>query len=229
MPSIKTARERAREEVAGEIVAEARRQLATAGPSNLSLRAVARELGMVSSAIYRYYKSRDELLTALIVESYESLGERAELAAGGPGTPRERWLATAAAIRAWALDHRHEYSLLYGTPVPGYAAPDETSDPGTRSSRALVGVVSQAWDDGEIDVVDDRISAAMGDEMNALAAEVGFDGPPVVLLATLTAWSQMFGLITFELFGQTRGIVQDHAAFYVAATERMARQIGFRT
>jgi len=228
MSAIRTARERARQEVTNEIVAEARRQLASEGASKLSLRSVARELGMVSSGIYRYVKSRDELLTTLIVEAYDSLGERAERAAAGEGTPLERWMATAAAIRSWALERPHEYALIFGTPVPGYAAPAETSVAGTRASRALVGVVRDAWAAGEVDVVDDQLSDVMRDEMRALATEVGFDGPPVVLLAVLAAWSQMFGLITFELFGQTRGIVEDHGALFDATTRRMARQIGLR-
>jgi AcrR family transcriptional regulator len=225
--AIKTARDRARDEITAEIVAEAHRQLATDGSAGLSLRSVARELGMVSSAIYRYFKSRDELLTRLIIESYDSLGEAAEAAAAGPGTPMERWIATAAAIRQWALDHPHDYALLFGTPVPGYAAPDEATVSGTRASLALIGILRAALAAGEIEPVDTEISEQMWDEMARLGAEVGFDGPPSVLLATLAAWSQIFGLVTFELFGQTRGMVGDNAALFDATTRRLARQIGF--
>lgn len=228
MPVIKTARERAREEVTGEIVAAARRQVAEHGAAELSLRSVARELGMSSSAIYRYFKNRDELLTVLIIEAYDSLGADAERAAARSGTPIERWMATARAIRHWGLDHPHEYALIFGTPVPGYAAPDETSDSGTRASRALVGIVVDAWDAGQVTVVDEPITDAMSREMESLAAEVGFDGPPVVLLAVLAAWSQLFGLITFELFGQTRNVVGDHAALFEATTALMARRVGLR-
>jgi AcrR family transcriptional regulator len=223
----RTARDRARDEITTEIVAEAHRQLATDGPAGLSLRSVARELGMVSSAIYRYFKSRDELLTALIVGSYDSLGEAAEEAAARPGTPMERWLATAAAIRTWARHHPHDYALLYGTPVPGYAAPDSATESGTRASLALIGILRDAWEAGDVEPVDTGISDQMAAEMGRLGRTVGFDGPPPALLATVAAWSQMFGLITFELFGQTRGVVDDHAALFEATTERLARQIGF--
>src|ERR1700749_193782 len=88
-----TARERARAELTREIKEEARRQLAATGAGGLSLRAVAKELGMVSSALYRYYPRRDDLLTALIIDAYNALGAAAEQASGGPGPARARLLA----------------------------------------------------------------------------------------------------------------------------------------
>src|SRR5205823_7659417 len=120
----RTARERVRAELVREITEIARRQLATEGAAGLSLRAVAREMGMVSSAIYRYFPSRDDLLTTLIIDGYNAIGgtvEKAEAAC-----PREdhggRWFATCRAVREWALAHPHEYALVYGSPVPGYRA-----------------------------------------------------------------------------------------------------------
>src|ERR1700744_1415209 len=90
----RTARERARTELTREIKEEARRQLAAAGADGLSLRAVARELGMVSSALYRYYPSRDELLTALIIDAYDAIGAAVEDAiAAAPGPARDGWVA----------------------------------------------------------------------------------------------------------------------------------------
>src|SRR6185312_1359823 len=108
-----TARQRARAELTREIKEAARRQLAEAGAPQLSLRAVARELGLVSSALYRYFPSRDDLLTALIIDAYDSLGASAEAAhaqVAGAG-PRERWIAVCVAARRWALAQPHEYAL----------------------------------------------------------------------------------------------------------------------
>src|SRR5918995_4706144 len=101
---IRTARARAHAEVRGEIIATARAHLAVAGASGLSLRAVARELGLVSSAVYRYVASRDELLTALIIDAYDAVGAAAEAAADASRrrAPAARWVAVAGAIRAWA-------------------------------------------------------------------------------------------------------------------------------
>ncbi|MDN5812616.1 MAG: TetR/AcrR family transcriptional regulator, partial [Micrococcaceae bacterium] len=117
-----TPREQARERTMAEIMRIARDQLVAEGPAALSLRAVARQLGIVSSAIYRYVSSRDELLTLLIVEAYSDLGGQVEKAvAAAPAHPLERFTALARAVRSWALDDAARYALLFGTPVPGYA------------------------------------------------------------------------------------------------------------
>src|SRR5258705_679399 len=123
MNASRTARERVRAELTREIADVARGQLATDGAGGLSLRAVAREVGMVSSAIYRYFPSRDELLTALIVDAFDAVGLAAERADASRDADdiRGRWLAVATAVRRWALDHPHQYALVYGSPVPGYA------------------------------------------------------------------------------------------------------------
>lgn len=131
MNTVRGARERARIEVTAAIKDEARRMLGAEGAAKLSLRAVARELGMVSSALYRYFPSRDELLTALIIDAYDSVGAAAETAdaharaAGAP--PRTRWIAVCEAVRSWAVEHPHEYALIHGSPVPGYSAPSTPS------------------------------------------------------------------------------------------------------
>src|SRR5664279_3973305 len=120
-----TARAVARRELTKAITTEARRQIARHGADGLSLRAVARELGTVSSALYRYFPSRDDLLTALIVEAYNALGDAIEAADAriDPSEVTERWLAMCRTVRDWARRQPHEYALLYGSPVPGYRAP----------------------------------------------------------------------------------------------------------
>src|SRR5690242_8975213 len=141
-----TARQRARAELTREIKEAARRQLAETGAPQLSLRAVARELGMVSSALYRYFPSRDDLLTALIIDAYEAVGECAEsaVAAAPRADSRARWRALCNAVRDWARAHPHEYALVYGTPVPGYQAPQDTVEPAARVALVLVAVVRGA-------------------------------------------------------------------------------------
>src|SRR5207247_659822 len=106
-------------------------RIASEGAAGLSLRAAARELGMVSSAVYRYFPSRDDLLTALIIDGYNAIGAAAEQAdaACRRGDHRGRWLSACRSVRDWALAHPHEYSLVYGSPVPGYRAPEQTIGP----------------------------------------------------------------------------------------------------
>ncbi|SDQ31938.1 transcriptional regulator, TetR family [Curtobacterium sp. UNCCL20] len=140
-----TARELARETVRAGILAAARARLTAEGPSQLSLRAVARDVGLVSSAVYRYFPSRDDLLTALLIADYDELGARVQAAdaAAGPDAGR-RWVAVCRAIRTWSVDHPGDFALLFGSPVPGYVAPRETVEPASRTTLTLVRVVADA-------------------------------------------------------------------------------------
>lgn len=225
----RSARARARAEITAEILGAGRRQLAEVGAAQLSLRAVARELGMVSSAVYRYVSSRDELLTLLIIDSYDSLGEVAEAAAEGSRrrSPRNRWVDVALAVRGWAIGHPNEYSLVYGSPVPGYEAPEDTVVPGTRVSRCLVAVVAEAAAERTLTpALDLDLPAPVKGDLRAVADVLDVDLPAPVLAATLIAWTQLFGLLSFEVFGQTRGIVGDHEAFFRSSADAMAAGIG---
>jgi len=226
-----SARARTRAAITSEIVAAARRQLDRYGPAGLSLRGVAREVGMVSSAVYRYFASRDELLTALIVESYDSLGAAAEeRAAATVGlAPRRRWVEVALSVRAWAIAHPHDYALLYGTPVPGYRAPEATVVPGVRVSLALVSVVADAAAAGRLVPRPPlALSAALRADVAALRGLVaGFEQvDEATVVRALAAWSQLFGLVSFELFGQTRGAVTAHEDLLVATAAVQADAIG---
>ena len=229
----RTARARAREAIDNEIMEAARRHLAQEGPAALSLRSIARELGMVSSAIYRYVDSRDALLTRLIVEAYDSLGAVAETAVvdNVDRTDAERWVATALAIRDWALARPHEYMLLYGTPVPGYAAPDDTVAPGTRVTLALMSIVRDAANGGRLSAPALAVDAPrdLADELERLTSIVDLPVTAAVVLATLAAWTQLFGLLSFELSNQTRGVVADHAALFEATTRLGALSIGLKS
>jgi AcrR family transcriptional regulator len=139
-----TARERVRAELTAEITEAARRQLAEVGAAALSLRAVARELGMASSAVYRYFPSRDDLLTRLIIDGYDDLGAAAEAADRPSAAPAERWLTVCRAVRDWAKAHPHEYALLYGSPVPGYEAPKDTVPAASRVGVVLGRILGEA-------------------------------------------------------------------------------------
>src|SRR5262249_58985094 len=112
----RTARERARAEITREILEAGRRHLATEGAAALRLRAVARGLGMVSSGVYRYVASRDDLLTRLIIDAYDALGAAAESreAAADRADLAGRWSAVCVAVRDWALANPNEWALIYG-------------------------------------------------------------------------------------------------------------------
>ena len=209
-------RARVRAEMTEEIKSIARRHLASDG-ANLSLRAVARDLGVVSSAIYRYFGSRDELLTALIIDAYNSLGETVERADGDQ--PREelqaRWLAVAHAVRDWALAQPHEYALIYGSPVPGYQAPQDTVGPATRGTLVLGGILS---DGVELNLLNGSSSEALPETVQRELAQLrklAFPNVPEGLLARgMGGWILIFGAVSFELFGQFDTVLTDRRAFF---------------
>jgi AcrR family transcriptional regulator len=250
----RTARERARTELTREIKAEARRQLAIDGAPQLSLRAVARELGMASSAIYRYFPSRDELLTELIIDAYDSLGAHAERAERA--VPRDdvrgRWRAACGAVRNWARAHPHEYALIYGSPVPGYQAPQATIAPAGRVALIIGGVLA---DSPSVALADHTAAAgtaadgtaaagtasdhtaaagtaavslrpALAEQVASVAAVIAPGVPEPVIARALIAWTQLFGMISFEQFGQLVGSVDPADYFFAFAVEQMADFVG---
>jgi AcrR family transcriptional regulator len=233
----RTARQRAREQITLEIKEEARRQLAAEGAPRLSLRAVARELGMVSSALYRYFPSRDDLLTALIIDAYDALGASAEAAVARPprADVRARWRACCHAVRAWAIAHPHEYALIYGSPVPGYQAPPETIASAARVAIVAGGVLADAWSPGapgragpasDSRNTDHPLPGLLADQAAALGRIVAPGVPAPVLARTLVAWTQLFGMISFELFGQLVGSADPSDDFFGYAVEQMADYVG---
>ncbi|MDX6236213.1 MAG: hypothetical protein QOG10_1028 [Kribbellaceae bacterium] len=224
----RTARDRARAELTQEIKDAARRQLAVEGAGRLSLRAVSRELGMVSSALYRYFPSRDELLTALIIDAYDALGAAAEQATRQDQDPRTNWQAVCRAVRAWAVANPHEYALIYGSPVVGYSAPPSTIQPAGRVPMVLFGLIRQAHDAGSLAPLDDAPapSGVLAEQIAGLAAWAAPGVPAKVVTRAVIAWTQLFGMISFELFGQLVGSVDPSEPFFDQATAQMADFLG---
>ena len=226
-PKAPTARDRARVEITNEILTVARRHLAEGGSSSLSLRAVAREVGMVSSAVYRYFPSRDELLTRLIIDAYDAVGDAAERADAATRADdiAGRFVAVASAIRSWALANPHEYALVYGTPVPGYAAPTDTIDPAARVSIVMLRLLTDGVAAATIDT-SDRIETTRAVRSNLAAMRAVAPGvPDGVLSRGLIAWTQLFGHISYELFGHLHNVIVDYDGFFDLQIGRMAAYV----
>lgn len=225
--------------MAQEIKDEARRQLVTDGAHGLSLRAVSRSLGLASSALYRYFPSRDDLLTALIIDAYDAMGAAAEHAdseilkgsdakgaregsgsTAGEAEPRERWLAVCRAVRTWAVTHRHEYELIYGSPVPGYQAPTDTVAPATRVPLLLTKIaIAAKVDDGSV-------GHGLRSQLNSVVSMNSIDLPVGALARVMVAWTQLFGVISFELFGQLVGSADPADDFFDFSAAAMADFVG---
>ena len=230
----RTARERARAEITAEILDAARGYLATDGAPALSLRAIARDLGMASSALYRYFKSRDELLTRLIIDAYDSLGAAAEVreATIDRNDLAGRFTAICETVWAWALAHPNEYALIYGSPVPGYVAPADTVPPATRVTALLLRIIVDAATAGRVPAADTQdahaqtVAAALAPIRSHLPPEI----PAPLVQRSLMVWTNLFGVVSFELYGQLHEVVRedpaDRDAFFTECVRRWIQFIG---
>ncbi|WP_433227695.1 TetR/AcrR family transcriptional regulator [Actinomadura formosensis] len=232
MSAGRTARERVRAELIREITEIARRQLATEGAAGLSLRAVAREMGMVSSAIYRYFPSRDDLLTALIIDGYNAVGEAVERAdANAPsGDFAGRWLAVCRAVRGWALEHPHEYALLYGSPVPGYKAPQDTVPAAVRDTVVFTRIVTEAYQAGALAPVGPCPPAppSLAEDLARARAALPMEIPDDVIVRAFTAWAGLYGTVSFELFGQFNNVIEERAAYFDHTMTLLGHLVGLK-
>ena len=204
----RTPRERARARTVTDIIRLGREHLALHGAAALSLRAVARDLGVVSSAVYRYVESREELLTLLLIDAYSELGDEVDAAVGA--VPEAdfagRFAAFGHAVRSWALREPSRYALLFGSPVPGYRAPAErTTGPGTRVVYALIAIVDGAFRAGELSGEISHaaaVAAPLAADLAKIRVELGLAVPDPVLARGALVWTSLFGTISFEVFGQ---------------------------
>jgi AcrR family transcriptional regulator len=217
-----TARGVARQELTRAILTSARRQLAEVGPRQLSVRAVARDLGMASSAVYRYFPSRDDLLTEVLAGIYGDLVERLKAADATLTRDRlqERWLTLGRTLRSWALAAPHEYAVLFGSPVPGHLPPRQAPRPAARVTAVLVGLARDLDARGPL-----PSRTPLPEGTHALFAtfrgQIGSALSDEVILRAATAWGGLLGAISLELFGHLDRAVTDHATHFELVLARL--------
>lgn len=221
-------RARARQQTVTELLAIARGHLAAEGAASLSLRAVARDAGMVSSAVYRYFPSRDHLLTQLIVDAYNSMGESVELAyeAVAERDPLIRWRTVCFAVRDWALANPHEYALIFGSPVPGYRAPQDTIEPASRVPKLLGAMLVEVRK--TTTVSDPKVPVKLRPEIARVASILGMQTDLLgldLMVRGLMVWTHLFGSISFQLFGHRHNVIDDGNAFFALEVDRLARDV----
>jgi AcrR family transcriptional regulator len=227
----RTARDFARAELTRAILAKAREQLAEVGPGELSVRQIARDLGMASSAVYRYFPSRDQLITALLIQCYdESSDAVAAAVAGVPrGQLRKRWTVMATALRSWALANRQEYALLYGSPVPGYAAPQDTVVPAQRVPQLFLQLMADAEEQGvALGAPSMPVPRKEKAALAPVAASIGRPLGDERLVRSMLAWPTLIGQLTLELFGHLHKGVLDYDAHFAHLVDRMAGDLGLQ-
>lgn len=249
MAERKTARQRAREELTREIKELALSQLVEEGAAQLSLRAIARELGMASSALYRYFPSRDHLLTALIMDAYSDLADVLTTADEQQArhAVRKRWIAVCEAMRSWGVENAQRFALIYGSPVPGYRAPHDTTAPAERVMTAVSSIVDDAWAEDQVDDHDRGGSRAarsvplldgkdiglspaiprkLTSQLSNAGQLLGDQMPAPVVAAMIGSFAQVIGMINLELGGHFVGGFEPADTLFTHGVERLADGLG---
>lgn len=194
------------------------------GAAGLSLREIARQMNESSSALYRYFANRDALLTALIIDAYNDLGSTAEKAweAARRKTPVNQFVVVSKAIRSWSLAHRDEFALIFGSPIPNYAAPESTITPATRIPTVLAHIARS----GIIDTSNFGPTSLPPRVLDARLAELLPDLSPDQRSRCLMAYASIFGLLSFELFGHFVNSVTKPEEYFSSAVYEIAQRLG---
>jgi AcrR family transcriptional regulator len=230
-PRREQAQARSHDEMAAQIKAAARRQMAEHGTAGISLRAIARQLGITAPAIYNYYGRLDDLITALIVDAFTAQAEAMEAAQAGITSERcwPRIRAAAEAFRTWAIEHPVDFQLIYGNPIPGYHAPGEITVP--LAQRPFLGIFRaylEAYQTGELVIppeyedVPPETRAAIAEWRRAS----GIDMPDALVGLLISSWARIHGAVMLELFNHIQPLVGDGGEFYGYQLDALARRLG---
>ena len=198
-PEPPTMRERYRAQVRDEVKQAALRQLAESGPAGLSISAIGKQLGVSGPALYRYFASRDELLTELVIDAYHDLADAlTDAARHAPGLhPRARLEDIARAYRSWALAQPHRYRLVFGPPLPGYDAhAQRLVEAAQASMNVLLGVLRELGDR-----TGNPPAEPLASQLLALARTYGPGVDAAIALRAINIWSRLHGLVSLEIAG----------------------------
>ncbi len=228
-------RDRRRAAVVQEIKGTALGRLASDGPEGLSLRAIARDMGLSVQSLYHYFASRDQLITELLEDGHNGLADSLEAArdAHPIGARRDRLIATSMMYRDWSVHHRSEFQLIYGAPIPGHQAPPPRSDApvpaAARIGTVFHSVVFIGWSEEQLRAMpDEHIDPALHAELLAAQQRFAPSGrrlPPAALHWFMRWWGQLHGLITLEVFGHLQWLAQDATRIYRATVLQLADEI----
>jgi AcrR family transcriptional regulator len=223
-------RDRLRAATAREIKQVARTLLVEQGAEAVTLRAIARTMGMTAPALYRYFDSHDELLRHVVTDMYTELtgAVRAAVDAADPGDTMNKLAAASHAFRRWALDHRTEYALLFGTP-PGLRGvqADVVAECSGTLGRVFLDLFVELWQRGGFPVPDERdIDPALRPQLERFAAEVDTPLPLGALQVYLSCWLALYGSVSIEVFGHMRFALDDAAPMFDLVLADLGRRLG---
>ena len=217
-----------------KILSVARQQMQEFGTAGLGMRNIAREIDIVPSGLYRYYRDLDDVITALILEAFTSLAEALEAASGStsPDDYAGRLLAVLMAYRVWALQNPTDFQLIYGNPIPGYKAPTQmTRRAARRGFRVVVQIIDAAMTAGVITPPAEyqQLPEAVIANLKDVASQEDYQGSPVVICLATVGWARIHGFVILELLNNIQPLVGDAAAFYQVEIRALLRQLGFKS
>ncbi len=223
-------RERVRAATVREIKDVARRQLVTNGPAAVSLRAIAREMGMTAPALYRYFPSFDHLVQSLVTdlfgEVYTAVEDARDLADDEPGA---RLLAACRTFRAWAVGHPAEFGLLFGSPVavPGTEPTPRLDAGGMRFARVFLTLFADVWQAEPFPTADETdLDPRLVDQLAEYRQRLGSTLPLGALDVVLSCWMRLYGLVSLEVFNHMRFALPDAEPFFESQLAEIAQRLG---
>ncbi len=223
-----TRRERVRAQTIEEIKAAARAHLVTHGVAGVQLRAVARDVGMTAPALYRYFESHEALLAVLVGDCYGELADVVEAAAApGEGSCWDRLSGAARAFRQWSVDHPQEFTLLFGSPIPGVEVAEDSPEKAQarRFGQAFGRLFSEMWENSPFPVRD-NIDPAMEAALLDYADHVGVSLPPAAIAVFLSCWVRLYGSVTMEVFGHVSFALSDAEPLFESELAALGERLG---
>jgi len=219
MKQIIARRERLRTAAVTEIKGVARRLLVEGGPTAISLRGIARDMGMTAPAIYRYFPSLDALVIELTGDLFDELRETIEAARDSvPAEPMVQLLEMARAFRRWSLAHPPEFALMFGNPLPGVAefeADCSPEHPGAKFGAPFLAAFAEAFQFIPLRTPPAAvIEAELGEHLAPYRTAFGADVPIEIVYAYLAGWTRLYGMVALEVFGHMRWAVDDMGALF---------------
>lgn len=223
-------RERVREATVAEIKQAAYEQLTEGGPAAISLRAIARDLGMTAAALYRYFPSLNALVEELCADCHDRLTAAVVAARDAETDPKSQLLAAGRAFRNWSIAHRAEFTLMFGSPLPGvreFDAACRVHTSGVAFSTAFAGAFMALWQTRSVDPISDpEVTASVVNSLDGpLLTWLNGTMPPEALVYYLTGWVKLYGLVAMEIFGHLSWAVTDVEPLFEAELTRYVRRL----